>query len=114
MVAEQMRRRLAPLIARQLDVAVDENALPGHEYIVEDHITVGFVEPARQRVIESAAGARERTARIEPQPFAIERNGKAIGVILVARLQRLNAAQVKVIRQHAGSGKLLCALDDNA
>ncbi len=65
MIAEQMRRRLAPLVARQFDIAIDENMFPRHEDIVEDDVAVGFVEPARQRIIGGAAGARERMPRIK-------------------------------------------------
>src|SRR5438094_7249511 len=107
MIAEKMRRRLAPLVARELDIAVNENPLPWHEHIVENHVAVGFVEPARQRIIEGAAGARERPPRIELQSVAVDRNGEAIGVVLVARRERLDAAQMQVIRQDAAGGELL-------
>src|SRR5262249_9050521 len=91
-IAEQVRGRLAPLVAREFDIAVNEDALPRHEYIVEDHVAVGFVEAVRQRIIEGTAGAREWPAWIELEPTALDRDGEAVGVVLIARLQRLNAA----------------------
>ena len=57
MIAEQMRRRLAPLVARQFDIAIDEDVFPRHEHIVENDVAVGFIEPARQRIVGGAAGA---------------------------------------------------------
>src|SRR5262249_56220418 len=77
MIAEKVRGRFAPLVAREFDIAVDENPLPRYEYIVENHVTVGLVEPARQRLIEAAAGAREWAARVEFQPVAVDRDGEA-------------------------------------
>ena len=80
MIAEQVRWRFAPLIARQFDIAVDEDPLPGHKHVVENDIAVRLIEPARQRIIEYAAGAGKRAARIELEPFAIDRHGEAIGM----------------------------------
>ena len=46
-VAVKMRRRLPPLIARCVEVAIDEDLLPGHEHVVEHDVAVAFVEAAR-------------------------------------------------------------------
>src|SRR4029077_8445831 len=106
---------LPPLIARHFDVAVDEDPLPRHKYVVEDDIAVGLVETARQRVVEGIGGAdREWPARVEPDPRRVDRDRNAIGVVLVARLERMDAAQMDEIRDGARSGKLLRAGDDDA
>ena len=115
MVAERVRGGLPPLIAGDFDVAVDEHVLPGHEHVVEHHVAVGFVEAARQRIVERVVGAeRERPARIELEARRVDRHREAVGVVLVARLQRMDAAQMQPVGQHAAGGKLLRARDHDA
>ena len=115
MVAERVRGGLPPLVAGDFEVAVDEHVLPRHEDVVEHHVAVGLVEPARQRIVERVVGAeRERPARIELEARRVDRHREAVGVVLVARLQRMNAAQVQPVGQHAAGGKLLRARDHDA
>ena len=45
-----------------LDVSVDEDSIPGHFDVVEDHERVLLVEAARERVIEPSPGQREAVA----------------------------------------------------
>ena len=114
-VAVEVRGRLPPLVARDFDVAVDEHVLPRHEHVVEHDVAVGLVEAARQRIVERIGGAeRERPARIELDARRVDRDRDAVGVVLVARLQRMDAAQMDVVGDRAGGGQLLRAGDDDA
>src|SRR5262249_55763830 len=70
--------------------------------------------PTRQRVSEGTPCTRKRPAWVKLQPIAIDGDGEAIGVVLIAGLQRLDAAEMKVIRQHSAGGELLRAFDDDA
>ena len=45
-------------VVRLLDVAVDEDVLPGHQHLVDDEHRVVLVEPARQRIVERTAHHR--------------------------------------------------------
>src|SRR4029079_7489773 len=84
-------------------------------YIVEDDVAVALVEAARQRVVERVGGAdREWSPRIKPDPRRVHRYCDAIGVVLIARLQRMDAAQVDEVGDGPGGRKLLRAGDDDA
>jgi hypothetical protein len=52
MVPIKMGRRLPPLVAADLDISINKNMLPRHEYVVENDVTVRFVKSARQRIVE--------------------------------------------------------------
>ena len=89
--------------------------LPRHEHVVEDDVAIRLVETAAERIVERIAGAqRERAARVKLQAGRIDRHHQAIGIILVARLQRMDAAQVKIVRQRAAGGELLRARNHDA
>ena len=110
-----MGRRLPPLIAADLDVAVDEHLFPGDEHIVENDEAVGLVEAAAQRIVERAAGLkRERAARIELQSRRVDRDGDADRMVLIAGLKRVNAAQIEIVRIEARGRELLRARDHDA
>ena len=57
---------------------------------------------------------RERPARDELDARRVDRDGDAVGVVLVARLQRMDAAQVDPVGEHAAGRDLLRARDDDA
>ena len=79
MIAIGMRRRLVPLIARELQISIDEHVLPWHKYIVEHDIVVGFVETARQRIVEGIVSAQgERPAWNELTPGALTRMARQL------------------------------------
>ena len=87
----------------------------GHEHVVEHDVAVGLVEPARQRIVEGIVGVqRKRPPRDERHPRRIDRDRNAIGVVFVAGLQRMDAAQVDPVRQHAAGRDLLRAGDHDA
>src|SRR6516164_10804993 len=115
MIAIGMRRRLVPLIARELQISIDEHVLLWQKYIIEHDIVVGFVETARQRIVEGIVSAqRERPAWNELDARRVDRDGEAIGVVLVSWLQWVNAAQMNPVRKSAASRNLLCTGDDDA
>src|SRR5215204_7370826 len=115
MIAVEMRRRLPPLIAANLEAAVDENVLPRNEHVVADDEAVSLIEAAAQRIIEGIRrGGGECTARIKLEPGRIDWHDKAVGVILVARLQRVNAAHIKIVRIDRGRRELLRSGNDDA
>src|SRR5215831_21068780 len=98
MVAVEMRGRLPPLVACDFQIAIDEDPLPGHKHIVEYDIAVGLVEPAAQWIVEGVGRLQgERAAWIELESGRADWDCHAVRVVLVARLQRMNAAQVDVI-----------------
>src|SRR5207245_3768972 len=67
-VAEDVRGRVEELLARELDVPVDEDVLPRDEDVVEYQEGVRFIEARGQRIVERARlSHRVRAARVEPQ-----------------------------------------------
>jgi hypothetical protein len=97
-----------PLIAGQSHIPIDKNVLPRHEYIVEHDIVVGLVKPTRQRIVEGIVGAqRKRPAWNEFDARRVDGDGEAIGVVLVAWLQGVDAAQMNPVQKNAARRNLL-------
>src|SRR5262249_21250561 len=115
MIPIGMRWRFVPLIARELDIPIDEHVLPRYEYVIEHDIVVGLVKTARQRIVERIVSAqRERPTWNELDAWCVYRDSEAVGVILVSWLQRVNAAQMNPVRKDAPGGNLLRAGDNDA
>ena len=110
-----MRRRLPPLVPADLQVAVDVDALPRHEHVVEHAEAIGLVEAAGQRIVERVhAGGGVGAPRIELQPGRVDRDDDAVGIGLVARAHRMDAGEMQAVGEHAGGRELLGAGDDDA
>src|ERR1051326_7902078 len=85
-------------IVEELYVAEEENALPRHQHIVEEHDAVHLLEARAERVIEMRAALIEAVAAEELEPRGAAWNGKR---------QRVRAVPLGI---HADAGRIDCDL----
>ena len=74
-LVHDLRHRAGAVVeaVAHLGVAVDEDALPRHEHIVEDHHRIRLVEPRRERIVHRRAGVlmHDRRPADEAQPLGV-------------------------------------------
>ena len=101
-----------------LDVAVDEDVLPGHQHLVHDEDGVVLVEPARERIVERAAHRGRRHlvggAADELHARRVGRDHEDDGEVLVLQRDQPVMGDEGVVGQHRAGGHHLGARDDDA
>ena len=86
------------------NVAVDEDAIPRHEHVVEHQQGVGLVVTRRQRVVEAAGGGgRVRTTAVELETGGGHGHRDADREVTVVVGQRLDARDQQLVG-HGGAG----------
>src|SRR5262245_13090659 len=114
MIPIGMRWRLVPLIARKAHIAIDKDVFPRHEYVIENDIAVGLVEPTRQRIVEGIVSPeRKRPTWNEFEARRVDGDSEAVGVVLVSWLQCVDATQMNPVRKNATSRDLLRASNND-
>ena len=98
-----------------LDVAIQEDVLPRHEHVVEDHDRVHLLEARAERMIEVRAAVVDALAADEAQARRVVRNGEAERVrrVFLRALQQRRGEHHDLVgdrqrREHAA------AADDDA
>ncbi len=101
-----------------LDVAIDEDVLPGHQHLVHDEHGVVLVDPARQRIVEGRTHHRRlhfvRRAADELHARRIGRHHEDGGEFLVLHRDQAVMRDEGVIGQHRAGRHHLGARDDDA
>ena len=101
-----------------LDVAVDEDVLPGDQHLVHDEDGVVLVEPRRERIVERAAHHRRRhlvgRAADELHARRVGRHHEDDGEILVLQRDQPVMGDEGVVGQHRAGRHHLGAGDDQA
>ena len=93
-IGHRVRGRLVELGVDEIDAPIDEDLLPRHEDVVEDHGDVQLVEARRERIVVDARGlGGERPARIELEAVDVDRDDERQRVIVVAWDQRRDVGE---------------------
>ena len=102
----------------QLGVAMNEDALPRHQHVIEYDHRVGLVEARREWIIHHRSGVLvdHRRATDEPQPRRVDRNAEAerVGLRLLAVGEVGRGQHQQIVRVGAQGGHHAGTANDDA
>ena len=95
-------------------LAVEEDALVGHEHVVEDDEAVGHADAAAHREVADVVALRVVRRVDDAHAGRADRHGAGDGVVLLAGLHRLRRHHEQVVAQRRAADVQLGAADDHA